>query len=165
MWDPERVSPLSSEHYREKLGPALWVWAMCVLLGGGLGLALVPRGALTGLVVAVLATAILAGLLSSTTPEVAIRDGEFVAGKAHVPLELTGTVRVLDAAAMRHENGPGLDARAFLCIRGWIPTGVRVELDDPADPTPYWLVSSRHPQRLADAVDQARREHLPRTGS
>ncbi len=45
-----------------------------------------------------------------------------------------------------------LDARAWLLLRGWIPGVVRVRLDDPDDPTPYWLVSSRHPRRLAAAL-------------
>ena len=31
---------------------------------------------------------------------------------------------------------------------------VRVDLNDPADPHPYWLVSTRHPERLADALRQ-----------
>ena len=29
---------------------------------------------------------------------------------------------------------------------------VRVEITDPADPAPYWLVSSRHPDALAGAL-------------
>ncbi|PID54264.1 MAG: hypothetical protein CSB46_03540 [Micrococcales bacterium] len=32
---------------------------------------------------------------------------------------------------------------------------VRIGLDDPSDPTPYWLVSSRNPQALAAAVNEA----------
>jgi hypothetical protein len=30
--------------------------------------------------------------------------------------------------------------------------GVRVDVADPDDPTPYWLVSSRHPDKLAEAL-------------
>ena len=44
-----------------------------------------------------------------------------------------------------------LDARAYLCIRGWIPTGIRVAVADPQDPTPYWLVSTRRPEELLTA--------------
>jgi hypothetical protein len=53
---------------------------------------------------------------------------------------------------MRQARGIRLDARAYLCIRGWLPAGARVILDDPEDPTPYWLVSSRRPEALARAV-------------
>ena len=33
--------------------------------------------------------------------------------------------------------------------------GVRVRLDDPQDDTPYWLVSTRRPVRIAFAVSPA----------
>jgi hypothetical protein len=33
---------------------------------------------------------------------------------------------------------------------------VRVEVSDAADPVPYWLVSTRRPQRLAAALQAAR---------
>jgi hypothetical protein len=33
---------------------------------------------------------------------------------------------------------------------------IRVWVDDPADPVPYWLVSTRSPQRLAAALEAAR---------
>jgi hypothetical protein len=29
-------------------------------------------------------------------------------------------------------------------------------LDDPDDPTPYWVVSTRHPEKLATAIVAAR---------
>ena len=55
---------------------------------------------------------------------------------------------------MRQAHGPRLDARAYLCLRGWIPTGVRIALADPQDPTPYWLLSTRRPEALAAALQQ-----------
>ena len=42
-----------------------------------------------------------------------------------------------------------------------IGQGVIVEITDPQDPTPYWLLSSSSPQRLAAALEQAERESLP----
>jgi hypothetical protein len=65
---------------------------------------------------------------------------------------LLGTPEALDVAAMRHELGPGLDARAYVCLRAWARTGVRVALNDPDDPTPYWLVSTRRPELLVQAL-------------
>jgi hypothetical protein len=38
-------------------------------------------------------------------------------------------------------------------LRAYLKRSVRVEVTDPADPTPYWLVSSRHPEQLAKALD------------
>jgi hypothetical protein len=41
-------------------------------------------------------------------------------------------------------------------IRPWIGPGVQVWVDDADDPTPYWVVSSRHPDRLVRALRATR---------
>jgi Protein of unknown function (DUF3093) len=79
------------------------------------------------------------------------------AGRAEIPLDQTGeAVPAFDAAA-RIERGTGLDARAYLVIRGWVHPVVRVPITDPADPTPYWLLSSRRPKELAAVINGSRR--------
>ncbi len=50
----------------------------------------------------------------------------------------------------------GLDARAWTVVRGWIDPVVRIPLSDPDDPVPYWLVSTRRPEQLVAALDEAR---------
>jgi hypothetical protein len=117
-----------------------------------LGVVLLPVDAVLAVVVALVALA--GGLTAAVllTPTVSVRDGVLRAGRAHIPLTLLGDVTVLDADALRTELGPRLDARAHVCLRGWVRSGVRVELTDPADPTPYWLVSSRRPDELARAI-------------
>jgi hypothetical protein len=42
--------------------------------------------------------------------------------------------------------------------RPWVKGAVQVHLDDPADPTPYWVVSSRNPTALASALLAERAE-------
>ena len=51
-----------------------------------------------------------------------------------------------------HAVGPGADHRAFLFTRPFIRDVVKVTLDDPADPHPYWLVSTRDAAALAAAL-------------
>ena len=45
--------------------------------------------------------------------------------------------------------GVDADARAYLLLRPYLKRAVRVEITDPADPAPYWLVSTRHADALA----------------
>jgi hypothetical protein len=45
--------------------------------------------------------------------------------------------------------GPNLDARAWLAIQASVKGLVKVEIADPEDPTPYWLISTRNPEKLA----------------
>jgi hypothetical protein len=55
--------------------------------------------------------------------------------------------------------GPGADARAYLLLRPYLKRAVKVEITDPADPAPYWLLSTRHPDRLAGAIAGLRSVH------
>jgi hypothetical protein len=55
---------------------------------------------------------------------------------------------VLDREALRRQAGPMADRSAFLVSRPWLHTAVRLMVVDPEDDTPYWIVGTRHPQRL-----------------
>ena len=142
--------------WRERLWPSWWLVPVVLLVGIGFGLVAAPFGGAVVVTVAVLATLTLGAMLLATTASVAVEGGTFVAGRARIPLGLIGDPEVLDADAMRAARGPELDARAYLCLRGWISGGVRVPVLDPQDPAPYWLVSVRRPGELAEAVRRAR---------
>ena len=55
-------------------------------------------------------------------------------------------------ATLRRVVGREGDPAAFVSIRSWIGPGVQLWLDDPEDPTPYWVVSTRHPQRVVQLL-------------
>jgi hypothetical protein len=86
-----------------------------------------------------------------------VRDGTLHVGPAHIAVDLVGAVEPLDAEQTRRVHGVEADARAFLFTRPYLKRSVRVTILDPADRTPYWLVSTRHPQRLADALSASHR--------
>jgi hypothetical protein len=39
-----------------------------------------------------------------------------------------------------------------MLLRSWIPTAVRIDLNDADDPTPYWFISTRKPVELVRAL-------------
>jgi hypothetical protein len=142
--------------YRERLFPAPWICLAGALFAGLVSLVATPFGPVAAVSTAVVASVLIISLLFAWSPVIAVRDGELIAGRAHVPVDLVGEVTPLDAAAMRHALGPGLDVRAYIFIRGWIASGLRAELTDPDDPTPYWLLSTRRPDALVAALGRAR---------
>jgi Protein of unknown function (DUF3093) len=83
---------------------------------------------------------------------VAVVDGELIVDDARLPVRFVADAVALDAAGRSELLGPAADPLAFVVQRPWIGGAVQVVLDDPADPTPYWLVSTRHPDRLASAL-------------
>ncbi|GIG20514.1 membrane protein [Cellulomonas chitinilytica] len=142
----------TSPAYSERLWPGALAWVLLGVVAVMVGIALVPVDATAGAAVAALTVAVGTVALLRTSPVVEVSGGMLRAGSARIPLALLGDARALDAVATRAELGPRLDARAHLCHRGWVPTAVRVEVHDPRDPTPYWVVSSRRPAELVAAV-------------
>ena len=82
-----------------------------------------------------------------------VHDGVLHAGPATIELRHLGEVESLDKEAARRVHGVDADARAFLHTRPYLSRAVKIAIDDPADPTPYWLVSTRHPRTLAAALN------------
>jgi hypothetical protein len=84
-----------------------------------------------------------------------IADGELRIRGAHLPLRYISGAVALDQHTLRRVVGREGDPAAFVSIRPWIGPGVQLWLDDPDDPTPYWIVSSRHPERLVALLREA----------
>jgi hypothetical protein len=156
------TQPAEPSTYRETLVPSAWIWAVVLAVAASAGLVFLPAlGTTVALVTAAAAWGGgVAGLLLTRARSV-VRAGERRAGRARIPAQHLGRVRVLTSERMRALRGPEMDARAYLCQRSWIGQGVIVEITDPQDPTPYWLLSSRSPQLLAAALERAERQSLP----
>jgi hypothetical protein len=149
------TSEVKQAVYAERLWPTPGIWAATAGFGAALGLIPAPVSGQAAAIVAVLGVVGLVTLLVVTTPAVTVSTDSFVAGRAAIPTAMVSGIEALDPAQMRQARGVGLDARAYLCIRGWLPAGAKVILNDPEDPTPYWIVSSRTPDALVLAVRAA----------
>ncbi|MEQ6902040.1 DUF3093 domain-containing protein [Nocardioides sp. YIM 152588] len=148
--------------YHERLGVPLRWWAQGTMLVASLWIAMIVAipdqplpWVLTGLALALLA----ACLYWYGDARVEVRDGWFRAGRARIEVRHLGDVAALDAKETWRVAGPDADVRAFLLMRPYLRRAVRVQISDRADPTPYWLVSSRHPEALAGALKAARSGH------
>lgn len=146
--------------YDERLSVPLRWWVQGTMLVATFWLAVVvalpPTAAWVVTGVAGLALGV--GLGSFGAARVRVADGVFHAGQARIEGRYLGAVTALDAEQARRVAGRDADARAFLLLRPYLKRAVRVEVVDPADPTPYWLVSTRHPDRLAGALRALRTE-------
>lgn len=144
--------------YQERLHVPLRWWVQATMFLATIWLALTV--AMPGWMAWTASGALLVGVYSIFywlgSVQVSVRDGVLVAGTARIPLSLVGAAEALDKEATRRVHGVDADARAFLVTRPYISRSVKVTLDDPGDPTPYWLISSRHPRRLATALAGSR---------
>ncbi|QGU07576.1 hypothetical protein COCCU_08260 [Corynebacterium occultum] len=80
-----------------------------------------------------------------------------LAEKAVLPDEVVSRSLAVPATAKRNAMGRQLDPAAFVVSHGWVHEMVMLVLEDPEDPTPYWLIGSRNPEALLRAFlpDQA----------
>jgi Protein of unknown function (DUF3093) len=147
----------SAPPYDERLSAPRSYWVISFLMGCALALILLPFGTLPLLGGLVGGTAVCAVAASSYgSLRIRVIGGFLVAGEAKIPLSALGGAEVLDAEEARAWRTYKADTRAFLLLRSYIPTALRVEVTDPQDPTPYLYLSTREPQRLAEALTAAR---------
>jgi hypothetical protein len=149
--DPPVRTAAAARSYAERLSVPWWSWPPA-LLGGAvvalelsMGVTEVPAWVPFPVVLPLVVVA----MLWLGRFRLAVTATEFRADDARLPLAVIADVIALDADGTREVLGVGAHPLAFVVQRPWIGGAVQVLLDDPADPTPYWVVSTRHPVALA----------------
>ncbi|MFF3690497.1 DUF3093 domain-containing protein [Streptomyces sp. NPDC002187] len=147
----------SAPQYAERLtAPRSW-WAITALVGVSGALVLLPLGTPASLGGLIAASALAGALVSSYgSARIRVVSGSLVAGEARIPVSALGDAQVLDAQEARAWRSYKADPRAFMLLRSYIPTAVRIEVTDPADPTPYVYLSTRDPKALVAALEGVR---------
>ncbi|MGK0716255.1 DUF3093 domain-containing protein [Leucobacter sp. W1153] len=141
--------------FRERLAPGPGLYIALLLLIPAVMLTVTPLNSDWALPVAIGLYVIIAGSLFAFAPTIEVSDGHLSAGSARIPVTALGDAEALNRDSLRAALGPGLDARTFLLVRGYIHTGVRVALEDPSDPTPQWILTTRRPGDLLTALRAA----------
>lgn len=142
-----------SERIRAPWWAWLVIWAWAGMLGIAYGYAITPW---IGVVLTIAVGALATVALVRSAPLVTVDQTGCHAGRAFLEARYLGSAEALDREAARELRGVGADGRAYVLLRGWVGTAVRLEVDDDRDPTPYWYLSTRHPNALAMALTQAR---------
>ena len=119
-------------------------------------LLLAPFSLPLGIAVATVIFVVIVVAMAMTSPRIEISDDTLRVGKASIGLQYLGAASAFTGSRAVAERGPKLDARAWTRFRAWIGPVVRVEILDDADPTPYWLFSTRRPEELVAVLRTAR---------
>jgi len=142
--------------YRERLYPPPLMFLLVIGLASLAGIAYgAAYGAALGWGVGAVLGIIGVGVLVATSTSLHVDDTVLRAGRARLPLAVVSSVQTLDADAMRQARRHG-DPRDYLVLRAWSSRrGVAVDLADEHDPHPRWVLTTRHPDRLAEAIRAA----------
>ena len=132
------------------LRPPIWVLAfiyfMFLSLVIAIWAALDSTSTMVAFIVATLAIPVIA---QSLTSKIRVDQNELRIDRAHIELKYLGKATVLDSDAMRLLRTRDADPAAFLAIKFWASKGIKIEVNDPRDSTPYWLITSKRGEKLA----------------
>ena len=136
--------------FTEALRPPIWVLAFIYFMFLSLVIAIWAAFDTTATMVTfAIATLAIPFIAQSLTSRILVNQNELRIDKAHIDLQYLGKVTVLDSDAMRLLRTRDADPAAFLAIKFWASKGIKIEVTDPRDPTPYWLITSKRGEKLA----------------
>ena len=136
--------------FKEVLRPPIWVLGFIYFLLLSLVIALWAAFDNTVAFASFLAATIAIIYLAYAMRSTITFDGEELRiDRAHIESKYLGKVTILDSDAMRLLRTRDADPASYLAIKFWTPTGIKIEVIDPRDPTPYWLITSKRGEEIA----------------
>jgi hypothetical protein len=143
--------------FRERLTPPLLWWVIGGAISATFPIAvLFYLGPLWAIGVTAVAAALLVAVLVGWAGVRIELAGDWLrVGRAQIEVRYLSGAVALDPDRTRARSGVDADARAYLVLRPYVATAVEIILDDPDDPVPYWLVSTRRPRALSAALTDA----------
>ena len=141
--------------FKERASWPIWLWAFLLFLSGSLSIAIWAALGNTWAEVSMLTQLVGLLFLSQSTPlQIEVTADLLRVGPARIERKYISGVTSLTSEEMRILRGPKINTAAYMQIRFWISTGVKITISDPQDPTPYWLVSSKKARQLAGALNK-----------
>ncbi len=101
----------------------------------------------------ILTTTLLILLAFKSALVIELDENELRVGRAHIEIKFIGAAEPLTKIQVQKLRTRDADPAAFLGIRFWSSTGVRVKINDARDTTPYWLITSNQGDALAKALN------------
>jgi hypothetical protein len=146
------LKPKDPVVYKERVRPNLGTFFAVTVLLPAITLVSEPFDFRIGLV---LGTAIVLGIwwaLYFLAPVIEVGLETLTVGRASIPRNLLGKVEEVTKANIFEERGPKLDPASYKVFQGTVHSAVKIQVKDPKDPTPYWIISTRKPAQLATVL-------------
>jgi hypothetical protein len=157
---PGAPSTPGSTRYSERLFTPWWwygaAFVVSALLGAEFGVSV--SGWLAWIPFIVVLVICMLAVYRFSSGRIVVDDQSVRAGDRSIPLPEIEAAIGLSPGELRRLVGRHGDPLAFTFIRSWVGPGVQLVLlprRAGADPAPYWVVSTRHPDRLLAALTAA----------
>ena len=100
-----------------------------------------------------IALLILAAQQSSLT--ITVTKGWLLVGPAAIERAFIHNFKALEFKEYKRIRGVDADPASYLQIRFWVNSAIKIDLRDPKDKTPYWLISTNRANELAKLLNVA----------
>lgn len=150
------MPPVNDERilYQETLRPPIWLLGFLFFLLASVALSIwAAFDDRSGLITLILAIAALPVINKAMLLRIRVDASELRVGRAHIERKYLDHAIALTMDEMRLTRGRDADPAAYLALRFWQPRGVKIGVRDVRDSTPYWLISSKNAQGLAEALN------------
>lgn len=107
-----------------------------------------------GLAIGIVVVITIWTLLIFRAPTIELSNLELKVGRVGIFRNLIGQAEVISKDRIFLERGPNLDPGAHKVFQGSVKTAIKIAILDPEDPTPYWLISTRKPDKLAELLEK-----------
>ena len=145
--------------YRERLLAPVsdWVLAVPVAVTLGAEAYFFVDGFIPPLIIVALFAIMAAFLVNWSSATIEVTGAVLRAGKDTLALGEAGEVIALDEKQAMALRGPRADPAAHLLLRPYLKRAVYIALANPGEGAPYWLLATRNPEKLAAAIESARK--------
>jgi hypothetical protein len=146
------LKPTEPILYQERVSPNLGTFAAVALLIPAVALVSEPFDFRIGLVIGPLLVLGIWAALYFFSPVIRVGNQFLTVGAASIPRALLGKITEIPKEQIFQERGPELDPASYKVFQGTVKTAIKIVVEDPEDPTPYWIVSTRKPNQLAKVL-------------
>jgi len=142
--------------FKERLNWSLWLWVFAIFMTGSVSLSVwAALGNAAAIVVSLIEIGILIFAAERSALEIKVTKGWLLVGPAAIERAFIHNFKALEASEYKRVRGVAADPASYLQIRFWVNTAIKIDLRDPKDKTPYWLISTNRANELAKLLNVA----------
>jgi hypothetical protein len=142
--------------FQEKLSWSWWLWCFAIFMAASLSLAVwAAIGNQAALIISVIQIALLILAARQSSLTITVTKGWLLVGPAAIERAFIHNFKALEFKEYKRIRGVDADPASYLQIRFWVNSAIKVDLRDPKDKTPYWLISTNRANELAKLLNIA----------
>ena len=112
-------------------------------------------GSQAALIISVIQIALLILAAQQSSLTITVTKGWLLVGPAAIERAFIHNFKALEFKEYKRIRGVDADPASYLQIRFWVNTAIKIDLRDPKDKTPYWLISTNRANELVKVLNVA----------